>query len=159
MNGVITWLPFWSAVFLASKRDVSFSRWVTLTVISTFDAWHVLCLMVLKKFKHIASRVGFEKKITLPPYDTIQDILEFLAIWAEKSADDIPIFWWYGNYSYWPIDWLYHTVFPYCTRRQSIYVSAIILLVTRYHNISGKAFILTERYKRFCHNALLEFLL
>ena len=42
--------------------------------------------------------------------------------------------------------------------RQSIYVSATISLVTRYHNISGKEFILTECYKRFSSNALPEFL-
>ena len=35
------------------------------------------------------------------------------------------------------------------TMGRSIYVSATISLVTRYHNISGKALILTERYKRF----------
>ena len=39
-------------------------------------------------------------------------------------------------------------------KRRSIYVSATISLVTRYHNISGKAFIQTECYKRFSSNAL-----
>ena len=32
-------------------------------------------------------------------------------------------------------------------KRQSIYVFSTISLATRYHNISGKAFIQTERYK------------
>ena len=46
------------------------------------------------------------------------------------------------------------------TMGRSIYVSATISLVTRYHNISGKALlILTERYKRFSSNGLPEFLL
>ena len=45
------------------------------------------------------------------------------------------------------------------SRRQSIYISATISLVTHYHNISGKAFILTECYKRFSSNVLPEFLL
>ena len=44
-------------------------------------------------------------------------------------------------------------------KRQSIYVSATISLVMHYHNISGKAFILTECYKRFSSNTLPEFLL
>ena len=43
--------------------------------------------------------------------------------------------------------------------RRSIYVSATISLVTHYHNIYGKAFILTEHYKIFSSNELLEFLL
>ena len=43
--------------------------------------------------------------------------------------------------------------------RQSIYVSATISLATRYHNISGKEFILTECYKRLSSNVLPEFLL
>ena len=43
--------------------------------------------------------------------------------------------------------------------RRSIYVSATISLVMRYHNISGKVFILTEHYKRFSRNVLPEFLL
>ena len=38
-------------------------------------------------------------------------------------------------------------------RRQSIYVFATISLVMHYHNISGKAHILTECYKRFSSNA------
>ena len=44
-------------------------------------------------------------------------------------------------------------------KRQSIYVSATISLEMCYHNISGKAFIQTECYKRFSSNALPEFLL
>ena len=44
-------------------------------------------------------------------------------------------------------------------KRQSIYVSATISLLTHYHNISGKVFIQTEYYKRFSSNALPEFLL
>ena len=42
---------------------------------------------------------------------------------------------------------------------RGIYVSATISLVAHYNNISGKAFIQTERYKRFFSNALKEFLL
>ena len=42
---------------------------------------------------------------------------------------------------------------------RSIYVSATISLATHYHNISDKAFIHTERYKRLSSNALLGFLL
>ena len=45
-------------------------------------------------------------------------------------------------------------------KRQSTYVSATISLVMmHYHNISGKACLQTEHYKRFSCNALLEFLL
>ena len=45
------------------------------------------------------------------------------------------------------------------TRRQSIYVLATISLANNYHNISSKAFILRDRYKRFCSNGLQENLL
>ena len=42
---------------------------------------------------------------------------------------------------------------------RSIYVLATISLANHYHNISGKAFVQTEYYKRFSGNALPEFLL
>ena len=57
------------------------------------------------------------------------------------------------------LDRMLKTETPFSIKRQSIYVSTTISLVTHYHNISGKAFIQTECYKRFSSNALPEFLL
>ena len=76
---------------------------------------------------------------------------------------------WFSNYFYnifpyitpvvYPVGMIAQTGSVYLTMVRSIYVPATISLAMHYHNISDKAFIHTERYKRFSSNALLEFLL